>query len=299
MQPEIEVSVVVPVFNNLPGLRRLVEALARQEPGGPAAELLVVDNGADPVRHDAYAEVLRASVLPARLLALPAPRNSYAARNAAVRAARGRILAFTDSDCVPEPGWLLAGTAMLEGGHGLGTGPVRFFFRSDRPTLGEWLDARWHLDTRRAMARGRGMTANLFVRRAVFDAVGPFDPLARSGGDSRWVLRALEGGWTMGYAEGACVGHEARGYRKLLRKRLRIGAGMVATERGQGRPLAGVLFSALKLVLPPRALACKVLGAPEAQPPMPAPRPLAYAALWLACAATAAGRLAGVVRLKN
>src|SRR5439155_15998009 len=42
------------------------------------------------------------------------------ARNLAVAEARGEVLAFTDSDCIPEPGWLKAGVAALESDPRLG-----------------------------------------------------------------------------------------------------------------------------------------------------------------------------------
>ena len=39
---------------------------------------------------------------------LERPGGSYAARNAGWRASRGEIVAFTDDDCLPQPGWLSA-----------------------------------------------------------------------------------------------------------------------------------------------------------------------------------------------
>src|SRR5207245_7591311 len=42
------------------------------------------------------------------------PRGPAAARNAGWRAANGEVIAFTDDDCIPEPGWLLAGIAALQ-----------------------------------------------------------------------------------------------------------------------------------------------------------------------------------------
>ena len=43
-----------------------------------------------------------------------APKTSYAARNRAAANTRGDVLAFCDSDCLPEPRWLEAGLAALE-----------------------------------------------------------------------------------------------------------------------------------------------------------------------------------------
>jgi len=56
--------------------------------------------------------VVVSAELGTRLLRESSP-GSYAARNAGLRAAHGKVLAFTDFDCVPDRNWLLAGTRAL------------------------------------------------------------------------------------------------------------------------------------------------------------------------------------------
>jgi glycosyltransferase involved in cell wall biosynthesis len=96
-------SIVIPTYERPQALLRCVGALEKLEAGGPRFEVLVVDDGGGSAL-PRLLEPLRAR-LPLTLL-----RQEHAgpgaARNLGVSAARGRWVAFTDDDCMPEPGWL-------------------------------------------------------------------------------------------------------------------------------------------------------------------------------------------------
>src|SRR5207253_2668297 len=81
-------------------------------------EVIVVDNGS----HDPTAALARDAG--ARVLQLPRGQGPGAARNAGAAAARGAVLAFTDADCEPAPGWLRAGLAAIDDGLDLVQGRV-------------------------------------------------------------------------------------------------------------------------------------------------------------------------------
>jgi glycosyltransferase involved in cell wall biosynthesis len=102
-----------------------------------------------------------------------------AARNRGVQEARAPVLAFTDADCFPTPRWLAAGLERVDRAD-LVQGPV-----APDPTV-----ARTPFDRSVLVERGGGFfpTANLFVRRPVFDAVGGFrDWVLEERGHRRWA----------------------------------------------------------------------------------------------------------------
>ncbi len=105
-----------------------------------------------------------------RYLSLEPRRGPAAARNAGWRAAQGAIIAFTDDDCIPAPGWLKTGLAAFEdhrtadvvGVSGQIVMPLPL-----RPTDFEWNAA--------GLQRSEFVTANCFYNRAALAAVGGFD----------------------------------------------------------------------------------------------------------------------------
>ncbi len=223
------VSVVIPVRDGVADIGRCLDGLAAQV-AAPPFEVLVVDNGST----DGTATVARAHPLAPRVLTEPRA-GSYAARNAGLAAARGSIVAFTDADCVPRPGWLAAGAAALAdadlvGGRietaGAGAGPVARY------------DAANYLDQRDYVERqGFAATANLFVRAEVFAAVGRFDAALGSGGDLELCLRATAAGYRLALAAGAVVVHAPRAsYGELWRLHRRLGAGWAALAARGLRP---------------------------------------------------------------
>src|SRR5689334_6517067 len=104
------VSVIVPVYNDQQRIVTCVEALLAQDYPRECYEVLVVDNGST----DGTLAALKA--LPITSLVENTKRGSYAARNKALQQAKGEVIAFTDSDCTPVPGWLAAGVAAIEAG---------------------------------------------------------------------------------------------------------------------------------------------------------------------------------------
>jgi glycosyltransferase involved in cell wall biosynthesis len=154
-----DVSVIVPARDSAATLPRTLAHLAAQDFAG-AFEVVVVDDGS----RDGTRAVAEAAGAPVRCISQP-PSGPGAARNAGVAAGSGAILAFTDADCYPPPGWLTAGVAALEGSD-LVQGAVRP--REDQ-AAGPFDRTLWVVgDT------GLWQTANLFTRRDLFDRVGGF-----------------------------------------------------------------------------------------------------------------------------
>ena len=95
------VSVVVPAYNEEKYLGRCLGALAQQRHAGFDVEVIVVDNGST----DHTADLARSY----GVRVLIEPRRGVAwARQIGFEAARGEIIASTDADSAPPPGWLEA-----------------------------------------------------------------------------------------------------------------------------------------------------------------------------------------------
>lgn len=101
---EVEVSVIVPTRNRPQDLRRCLEALAAQDFTAAGYEVIVCDDGSDEDVRSVVEEV-KSEGLNLRYVRQP-PRGPAAARNLGIREARGRVVAMTDSDTLPDRVWL-------------------------------------------------------------------------------------------------------------------------------------------------------------------------------------------------
>lgn len=193
-------SVIVPVRDNPEGIRALLDQLGSQTLPREAFEIVIGDDGSQ----DASASDCASADDRVRVEVGP-PRTSYAARNRAARAARGRILAFTDSDCLPDPEWLERGCEALARAD-VAAGEVTFT-APETPTVWSLLTVDMYLDQARNVRLTQAVTANLFVSRAMFETVGGFDESLPSSGDYDFARRCVEAGGRLEYAADAVVRH--------------------------------------------------------------------------------------------
>jgi glycosyltransferase involved in cell wall biosynthesis len=253
----LEVSVIIPVYNDIDGVTSCIAALGRQEMAASAFEVIVVDNGPPDGAEERLAAIRTLlSTLP-NATALHEPRpGSYAARNRGIEAACGRVFAFTDADCVPEPQWLTAGLACLAEHPEIAAagGPVELFAKSpDAPTAAELYDLRHGFQVQKYIATAFfGVTANLFVPRTTLDEVGPFDASLRSGGDKEWGTRLHKRGGVLRFVPEAPVRHPARHTIDELRvKAKRVVSGDVRLRQRQGWSRLNWLRYTLQPLRPP------------------------------------------------
>ncbi|MEO7222844.1 MAG: glycosyltransferase family 2 protein, partial [Devosia sp.] len=179
MQPRF--SVLVPVYEQWDLVPALLARLAAQSLAQDEFEVILADNGSP---NYAPPATLPANV---RIVTCAAP-GSYAARNMAASVATGRWFAFTDADCLPEPGWLAALAAAGDDADGKAilVGAVDVRPQGALPNAYEIYDMIKGIPQERYASRGYGATANLAVPAEVFAATGGFDGARLSGGDAEF-----------------------------------------------------------------------------------------------------------------
>jgi glycosyltransferase involved in cell wall biosynthesis len=219
---ELLASVIVPVRNGGAHVGQLLESLGRQSIRPGRFEVVIGDDGSS----DGALDGVEAGRPWLRVVSGP-PRNSYEARNRAVRASRAPVLALCDVDCRPEPGWLEAGLASLAGADVAG-GCVRFVV-VEPASVWALIEAEASIDQRRQVSHKLMATANVFLRRELFDRVGGFDESLPSGGDWEFARRCARAGATFVYASEAVVTHPADGAAFI--RRLWFRARWAATRR--------------------------------------------------------------------
>jgi glycosyltransferase involved in cell wall biosynthesis len=245
-------AVCIPVRGDAARLARCLEHLAAQEWPADRLQVVVAVDGPDPavekVARDAGVDVV----------VLPVPSGSYAARNAALDSLRDdvSVVAFTDADCLPQPGYVRAHVAALADA-ALSGGAVEITLR-DRPSPAEFLDSIVHLQQKSTVEiQGYAATANLAFRREVIDALR-FNSALQTGGDVEICERAARHGHEIVYTPDAVVVHPARQTTKSVAKKVwRICKGMPARpERWVDRRFGPLL--PVKQVLWPIARARRV-----------------------------------------
>jgi GT2 family glycosyltransferase len=226
---------------------RLAKALAAVRAAikvaGGNHHVVVADNGNARLARAVTGEFARSVGFPVTYVATP-PLNKAAALNAGIRAADTGWLAFTDDDCLPDRGWLVAGSAYatsagvnLFSGR-LEPGPIDFplprWLRHRPHEIVEWSPA--FVDYAPLPQSGIlsptervPFGANIFVRKWVFETYGGYDEAlwkrcgsaALGSEDAEFAMRVRARGESIGYCADALVVHPVYPERTTLRYYLR------------------------------------------------------------------------------
>jgi glycosyltransferase involved in cell wall biosynthesis len=199
----MRVSVVVPTYRRPELLGRCLEALAAQDFDRASFEIIVADDAVSEATCRQVEGWAGRCPVPLRYITVATTRGPAGARNAGWRSARGEIIAFTDDDCIPGPGWLTAGLAAFSPNADAATGRVVV------PLPAEPTD---YQRNESGLEGARFVTANCFVRREALEAVGGFDErfTAAWREDSDLHFSLLRAGRRIATAPGAIVVHPVR-----------------------------------------------------------------------------------------
>jgi len=207
-----DVSVVIPHFNQTALLAKCLESLARQSIGRSRFEIIVADNrtpgGIDSVRAR-FSDVIFTAAI---------ERGAAHARNAALKLARGRAIAFIDADCVAAPDWLERGLEGLSNADFCGGRIVVTVENEARPTSVEAFERVFAFRQREYVEKKKfAATANLFARREAAAAVGAFTNGLSE--DVDWCRRGVALGFRLAFNDKSIVSHPARrDWSELIRK---------------------------------------------------------------------------------
>lgn len=197
----VALSVIIPTYGR-PALAcaAALSALSQDLPGA-GFEVIVVDDGGQ----DGTAAALKALGDPRLRCQWIEHAGPAAARNAGARLAQGAVLAFLDSDCLAQPGWLAAGLARLNADPAL-------FGVEGRVEPAQAAEATPFTEAVTNLNGGRWLTCDLFVRREGFQALGGFDerftePCRE---DSEFAFRAQAAGLAFAFEPAALVQHPVR-----------------------------------------------------------------------------------------
>lgn len=262
------VSVIIPVYNNLEKLKLCLFALESQTYPQDLYEIIVVDNNSE----ENIAEITKQ--FKQVILTTESKRSSYAARNQGIKIAKGELLAFTDSDCIPDSDWLKNGVNHLVVNSNCGAiaGKVELYYQEkNSPNAAEMFDTIVNLQQEKYVEEHHyGATANLFTVKQVFNQVGLFNADLKSGGDADWGNRVFINNHDIIYARDVLVLHPARNSLKQLAKKvIRQTGGTFDRNKGknkqqqQGLNLSQILNYFIQLRPPLRSAIRKSLSTKE------------------------------------
>lgn len=214
-----EITIVIPVYNDVAGLKGTLNSLRDQEFPEEKYKIIVANDGGDKGVSSLCEEysIQVEEIVP--------NRGSYHARNEVAETVLTPYLAFIDAGIVADKQWLGNGFHHLAR-YDYVAGDVKVI-ADHIPDIAAFHDYLTAFPMKTYFEKtGFGGAGNLFVRRSLFENIGYFDDRLRSCGDLEFGTRArAASGVKMYFAEDCLVYHAPRGHREKMSKLKRVKAG--------------------------------------------------------------------------
>ena len=251
-QKEILATIIIPSYNQKHVIFDAIDSVLRQKVNFEYEVIIVESTGDD------TAELVRQRHPSIKVIALDQRAFPGAARNEAIRVARGRYLAFTDTDCIVDENWL----QQLVDSHIRGYKVVGGMVRNGTPKsiagtvdyLLEFSDLIKPYETTNNTHFG---TCNLSFENTIFETHGVFIDQVK-GSDSLYCRRVKERGEQLFHQPKAIIWHRNRtDWKKILKNQYELGYGAAINRHKYN--LKGKIFVKqpvlIPLLLPARILA--------------------------------------------
>jgi glycosyltransferase involved in cell wall biosynthesis len=206
------ITVIVPVYNNNKQLYDFFKGMEDQTLDSNLFEVIVVDNGST-IKPDYKSNSFNLKIVNCSEI------GSYSARNMGISLSAGSYIAFTDSDCIPDRNWLkniffhISNDKKID----IISGDIHYFFKDKKPNIYEIYDTVFGFGQEALFKKNASVTANLIVKKELFNRVGKFKTNKFSGSDTEWVRLAFANKAKFIFVPEIIIRHPARySYKQLL-----------------------------------------------------------------------------------
>lgn len=210
---KIKISVVIPVYNDQKRIKRVLESLRKQTYKEPFEIIVVNDYSTDETKEIAkkYAKVITNEK----------NKGPAFSRNKGIKAAKGEIIAFTDSDCIVANNWLeeidnVMKSKKMSALMGYVKIPKSTFIGEAISAIGYPAGGSLGYDKMYEVSK-EGLTnhistCNCAIRKAVFEKEGLFDETYPTPGreDTEFAIRIWKNKHKILYAKNVKIIHEPR-----------------------------------------------------------------------------------------
>ncbi|MFC1698592.1 glycosyltransferase [Candidatus Omnitrophota bacterium] len=182
MQKEIKASIIIPTYNRQEELKELLISLEGQTYPREEFEIIIIDDGSTDGTKDAVARYIADHKDCAILYHRQENAGPAAARNKGIQMSRGKLLLFTDTDCVAPPEWIEKITEPLWNNHDVGItgGPdtvskdAPFLIRCINYLMTSFFTTGGIRGGKLRLTEFSPRSFNMAVKKEVFDKTGKF-----------------------------------------------------------------------------------------------------------------------------
>jgi glycosyltransferase involved in cell wall biosynthesis len=165
----VEVSVIIPTYNRKYSLKKTLESLFNQNYPKGRYEIIVCDDGSTDRTEEMIKRLTKESPCSLKYFKQKKKRSPASARNLGISNSNGRIIGFTDDDCIAERNWIKNAVSYFDGEIGGVVGCTLPFENYDRNPFKPLHSIEITEED------GSYATCNIFYKKSTLTRVGGFD----------------------------------------------------------------------------------------------------------------------------